>query len=89
MSVNQNKTTVLSWLLLSMTGVVASWASLLHGQFEFFYSLPTVASTVMLMWIRQQRSFYAQPFYRISWQISIVLICLLVIPGCYFLATEL
>ena len=89
MSVNQSKTTVLSWLLLSMTGVVASWASLIHDQFAFIYALPSLASAVMLMWIRRQPSFYAQPFYRTSWQVSIILVWLLIIPGCYFLATEL
>ncbi len=88
MSVNQSKTMVVSWLLLSVTGVVACWASLFNGQFETIYGLPSVVGAAMLMWIRQQPKFYAQPFYRLSWQISMILLWLLLVPGCYYLASQ-
>lgn len=88
MAVNHSKTMVTSWLLLSITGVVACWASLFHGHFEIIYGLPSVVSAAMLMWIRQQPHFYAQPFYRLSWQISMILLWLLLIPGSYYLVAQ-
>lgn len=88
MSVNQSKTMVISWLTLSVTGVVACWASLLNGQFETIYGLPSVIGAAMLMWIRQQPEFYAMQFYRLAWQVSMILLWLLLAPGCYHLAQQ-
>ncbi len=89
MTVNQSKTMVISWLLLSVTGVVACWASLFNGQFETIYGLPTVVGAAMLMWIRAQPDFYGQRFYRLAWQCSMILLWLLLVPGCYYLAQQL
>lgn len=88
MSVNQSKSMVVSWLLLSMTGVIACWASFLNGHFETIYGLPSVIAAAMLMWIRQQPDFYSQSFYRLAWQISMILLWLLLVPGCYYLAMQ-
>lgn len=72
---------VANWLLLSFVGVVATWASYVHGHFDTIYGLPSVMAAAMLMWIRRDSEFYAQPFYKTSWLLSMLALLLLLIPG--------
>lgn len=72
---------VANWVLLSLVGVFATWASYLHGHFDTIYGLPSVVAAAMLMWIRREPEYFNQRFYQISWQLSMAALFLLLVPG--------
>ncbi len=89
MDANRGKGMVMSWLLLSLVGVVATWSGFLAGELNTIYGLPTAIATYMLFWIRRDNNFYQQPYYRFSWQLNVVFCLLLLFPGLYQLVGQL
>lgn len=72
---------VANWVLLSLVGVFATWASYFHGNFDTIYGLPSVAAAAMLMWIRREPDYFSQRFYQVCWQLSMAALFLLIVPG--------
>ncbi len=81
MQLNRSKTTVVSYLLLAVFGVVASWLSWFNDDFRLEYSVPAVFATLMLYWIRNNPAYYAKPFYRNAWHLNTLLLWLTALPG--------
>jgi hypothetical protein len=78
---SRSKSTVVSYLVLALFGVVASWLSWFNQDFRVEYSVPAVFATLMLFWIRNNPTYYAQPFYRNSWRLNTLLLWLTALPG--------
>ncbi len=81
MQLNRSKTTVVSYLVLALFGVVASWLSWFNHDFRLEYSVPAVFATLMLFWIRNNPTYYAIPFYRNAWRLNTILLWLTALPG--------
>ncbi|MBU1437346.1 MAG: hypothetical protein KJ930_12535 [Gammaproteobacteria bacterium] len=81
MKVSRSKSTVVSYLVLALFGVVASWLSWFNQDFRVEYSVPAVFATLMLFWIRNNPTYYAQPFYRNAWRLNTLLLWLTALPG--------
>lgn len=81
MQLSRSKTTVFSYLLLALFGMVASWLSWYNQSFRMEYSVPVIFATLMLYWIRKNPVYYAQPFYRHAWHLNTLLLCLTAIVG--------
>jgi hypothetical protein len=78
---SRSKSTVVSYLVLALFGVVASWLSWFNQDFRVEYSVPAVFATLMLFWIRNNPTYYAQPFYRNAWRLNTLLLWLTALPG--------
>ncbi len=83
MDANRGKGMVMSWLLLSLVGVVATWSGFLAGELNTIYGLPTAIATYMLFWIRREPFYYQQLFYRVCWQLNVTFCLFLLFPGMY------
>ncbi len=81
MTANNNKAMIYSWLLLSFAGVVASWSNLSSAEPQLWFCAPSLLAMAMLAWIRRHPVYYQQLFYRLSWQLSILLSILAVAPA--------
>ena len=89
MQLSRSKTTVLSYLVLALFGALASWLSWFNQEFRLEYAVPAIFATLMLSWIRNNSSFYAQPFYRNAWRFNTVLLWLTAIPGLMLMLPKL
>jgi len=78
---SRSKTTVLSYLLLALFGMAASWISWFNQSFRLEYAVPVIFSTLMLFWIRNNPIYYAKPFYRNAWHLNTLLLCLTAFAG--------
>ena len=81
MQLNRSKTSVVSYLVLALFGVIASWLSWLNNDFRLEYAVPSVFATLMLFWIRNNPAYYAKPFYRNAWYLNTLLLLLTALPG--------
>lgn len=84
MKSNQTKVAVLSWLLLSIIGLLATVLSISAGVFQPVFALSVVISIVMLSWVKQHRAFFAQRFYRWSWYLSLGLLLFTLLSVVYW-----
>lgn len=89
MDANRGKGMVMSWLLLSFVGVVATWSGFLAGELNTIYGLPTAIATYMLFWIRRDQAYYAQPYFRYCWQVNVLFCIALLFPGVYQMIWQL
>jgi hypothetical protein len=78
---SRSKTTVISYVVLAFFGVAASWISWYSGHFRLEYSAPGVVATLLLFWIRINRAYYAQPFYKNAWRLNTLFLWLSLIPA--------
>lgn len=71
MQLSRSKTSVIAWLLFVFCSLVACLISLNAGVFTVSYALPALMICLTLHWMRTDRRYYSQPFYRIAWQITL------------------
>lgn len=76
MKSNQTKVAVLSWLLLSFAGLVATMLSIAAGVFQPVFAFSPVIALVMLSWIKHNKTIFAQPYYRWSWYLNLLFLLL-------------
>lgn len=69
---NQTKVAVLSWLLFSFAGLIATLLSVPAGVFQPVFAFSPLIALVMLSWIKPNKSFFTQPFYRWSWYLNLL-----------------
>jgi hypothetical protein len=73
MQLSRSKTSVMAWLLFVLCSLVASLISLSAGVFNLSYALPAMLIGLTLHWLRTDRRYSSQPFYRIAWRVNLML----------------
>lgn len=68
MQLSRSKTSVVAWLLFVFCSLVACLLSLKAGVFTISYALPALLICSTLHWLRTDRRYYSQPFYRMAWR---------------------
>lgn len=84
MNSNQTKIAVLSWLLLSIVGLLATVLSIHANVFQPVFALSVAISVVMLSWIKHNKTFFSQTFYRWSWYLSLVFLLFTLLSVVYW-----
>jgi hypothetical protein len=85
MKSNQTKVAVMSWLLLSLSGLIATMLSIPAGVFQPVFALSPLIALVMLSWITHNKSIVTQPFYRWSWYLNLLFLMLTLLFVIYWL----
>ena len=84
---NQTKVAVLSWLLLSLAGLIATILSIPAGVFQPAFAFSPLIAVVMLSWIKHKKSIFTQPFYRLSWYLNLLFFVLTLLMVIYWFAS--
>jgi hypothetical protein len=84
---NQTKVAVLSWLLLSFAGLIATILSIPAGAFQPVFAFSPLIAVVMLSWIQHNKNIFTQPFYRLSWYLNLLFFVLTLLMVVYWFAS--